>query len=402
MKYLYTFFFISILLAACGDEDRGSNTDQTSGTIIESNAPTLGHDAWNISEQPELTFGTDEGEEFLQFYRVFSVIELSNATIVVSNSGTHELRLFDGDGNFIKATGQNGRGPGDFGDWSSMRLYKNDAGSFIVNDNSNDRIQVFSNDGELIKVNTLEKIEEAGNPSIVDILSDKSWLIWSTVGPSALVGEPGDIIEMELGFHRLAADWSYDKMLFKLPARPRYVNQYQGVTNYPYIPLTSDPVYIAGPRNGVLFSEGSDPVITRVDTSGTYTHSFKWDLRRTKTDNIWERYKQEYYLNPLSGNPDRKAQYEHLLSQNLPIPENTPAISELKMDTKGNTWSQRFAVPWSEANTWDILNLDGNWLTTIQIPKNFTITEIGSNYILGYTNKNGFTEIVKYPLYKNS
>lgn len=402
MKCFFPILLTSILLAACTDQDSNTNSDYSSAKVVENASPELGNNAWRVASEPELVFGTEEGDENLQFYRVFSVIQLNNGNIVVSNSGTHELRFFDPNGNFIKSTGQNGRGPGDFGDWSSMQLYKSSDDAFIVNDNSNDRVQIFSNEGELITVNTMEKIENADNPSITNVFSDNSWLVWSVIGSAALTGNPGEIIQHDYGFHRLLPDWTYDKMLFKIPARPRFVNEYQGVPNYPFIPLTADPVYVTDSSNGVLFTKGIEPSITRVDTTGSYTHLFKWDLPRTKTDSIWERYEQEYYLDPLNTNPDRKAQYEHFLSEDLPIPENTPAISELEIDAEGNIWSKRFELPWDETEVWDVLSSNGNWLTSVKIPQGFTLTEIGSNYLLGYTHRNGFPEIAKFPLLKDS
>ena len=343
------------------------------------------------------------GDENFQFYRVFSVIQLSNGNIVVSNSGTHELRFFDSNGNFIKSTGQNGRGPGDFGDFSSMRLYKYNDDSFLVYDYANIRVQIFSNDGELVTANSLEKINNAGTSSIIGVYTDGSVLILAVIGSGAMrPGNPGAVIQHEFGFHRLLPDWTYDKMVHKIPARPRIENEYRGTTNFPYIPLTADPIYVTDSINGALFSIASDPSITRVDTAGIITHIFQWNLPGTKTDSIWDRYKQEYYLEPLSSTPDRKAQYEHMLSQDLPIPENIPAISELKIDVEGNIWAKRFLLPWDETAIWDILSSNGDWLTTIEVPQSLVITEIGSDYLLGYTRRNGFIEIIKIPLRKNA
>ena len=123
MKYLCSFLLLSLLISACKNEVSNTNSDHSSAKRVESTSPLLGSNAWLVAPEPELIFGTEEGDKNFQFYRVYSVIQLSSGNIVVSNSGTHELRFFDTNGNFIKATGQNGRGPGDFGDFSSMWLH---------------------------------------------------------------------------------------------------------------------------------------------------------------------------------------------------------------------------------------------------------------------------------------
>src|SRR6056297_1377424 len=402
MKYLNSLLIFGFLFSACGNGDSNTNTDYSSAEIIESSSPSLGDNAWSVASEPELLFGSEEDKNF-QFYRVYSVKQLSNGNIAVSNSGTHELRFFDSDGKFIKSTGQSGQGPGDFGDWSSMKLHKYSADSFLVNDNANIRGQIFSNDGELITVHSIEKINNSGTPSITGVYTDTSILILAVIGSGAMrPGNPGEIIQHEFGFHRLLPDWTYDKMVFKIPARPRIENEFRGTTTFPYIPLTADPIYVTDSKNGALFSIASEPTITRVDTTGIITHTYEWNLPRTKTDSIWDRYKEEYYLEPLSSTPDRKAQYEHMLSQDLPIPENIPAISDLKIDVEGNIWAKRFALPWDETGVWDILSSNGSWLTTIEVPQSFTITEIGGDYLLGYTLRNGFIEIAKFPLNKNA
>jgi len=394
--------FLGLLFSACNYGGSNTDPDYSSAKIVESSSPSLGNNAWSVASEPELIFGDKEGDRNFQFYRVYSVIQLSNGTIVVSNSGTHDLRFFDSNGSFIKSTGQNGRGPGDFGDFSSMRLQKYDDDSFLVSDNANIRGQIFSNDGDLITVNSLEKINNSGTPSITGVYTDSSLQILAVIGSGAMrPGNPGEVIQHEFGFHRLLPDWSYDKMVYKIPARPRIENEYRGTTTFPYIPLTADPLYVTDSINGALFSAASQPSITRVDTAGIITHIYQWNLPRTKTDSIWDRYKQEYYLDPLSNNPDRKAQYEHMLTQDLPIPENIPAISKLKTDSDGNIWAKRFVLPWDETEVWDILSSTGEWLTTVDVPQSYTITEIGSDYLLGYTRKNGFIEIVKMPLTKN-
>ena len=403
MKYLNSLLIFGFLFSACGNGDSNTNTDYSSAEIIESSSPSLGDNAWSVASEPELLFGSEEEDKNFQFYRVYSVKQLSNGNIAVSNSGTHELRFFDSDGKFIKSTGQSGQGPGDFGDWSSMKLHKYSADSFLVNDNANIRGQIFSNDGELITVHSIEKINNSGTPSITGVYTDTSILILAVIGSGAMrPGNPGEIIQHEFGFHRLLPDWTYDKMVFKIPARPRIENEFRGTTTFPYIPLTADPIYVTDSKNGALFSIASEPTITRVDTTGIITHTYEWNLPRTKTDSIWDRYKEEYYLEPLSSTPDRKAQYEHMLSQDLPIPENIPAISDLKIDVEGNIWAKRFALPWDETGVWDILSSNGSWLTTIEVPQSFTITEIGGDYLLGYTLKNGFIEIAKFPLNKNA
>ncbi|MTI89524.1 MAG: hypothetical protein FH748_16335 [Balneolaceae bacterium] len=397
--------FFVLLITACQSNTDSSSRDVEAKAIIKVNTintttPLLGKLGWKLKEQPLLVIGSKEGELHDQFYRAYGAITLENGTFVATNSETSEIRFYSPDGTFRKSIGQQGQGPGDFAEFSNMRLYKLSKNEFVVNDPGNDRFQIYNNDGEHLKVHTMPKIEGAGNPSMNNVLSNGSWLIWSTEGSAVLRGNDGDIIEKKYLLHLFDPNFNYDKVLHRFTARKKYVNTLKGITHYPYIPLTAQPSHTTGTKAGVLFATGVNPVISRFDTSGQLTDQYKWEASRIKTEDIWERYKDEFYLATLEGR--RKEQYAHFLKQDLPIPEYTPVISELKVDEDGNIWAERFQLPWHEHTTWDVLNADGEWLTTIQVPDHLRMTEIGSDYVLGFSTKNGFTQLVSYPIVKNS
>lgn len=398
MRYFIFVGIMVLILSSCGNNE--DNLANSAAQVVESSAPSLGLEAWTLSENPILALGVIEGEPHLQFYRVFSALQLENGFIVVSNSGTQELRFFDQNGDYLKSVGRSGQGPGDFGALSSMRLYQNTDGTFTVNDNSNKRVQVFDSNGELVSVHVIERIPDAGNPTLSGIFTDGGVLLWSVFGNPALQGNPGELIQKENGFHRLKPDFTYDGLIFKVPSRPRFVSEYNGRRSFPQIPLTSDPIYTTDSDNGALFSTGVEPVISRVDSGGNNTHKFVWNLPRVETASIWERYKQEYYIEPLQNSPDQLGLYLNMLSKDLPIPEFVPALTEINVDQEGNIWVKRFDLPWDENFIWDVLDSDGNWLTTVTLPGRFNITDIGSDYVLGYTSQNGFPQVIKYELMK--
>jgi hypothetical protein len=58
--------------------------------------------------------GVLEGDANLQFFRISGLARLGNERLVVANSGTQELRYFNGQGEFIGQAGGRGEGPGEF------------------------------------------------------------------------------------------------------------------------------------------------------------------------------------------------------------------------------------------------------------------------------------------------
>lgn len=70
--------------------------------------------AWRIGTRPVLRIGAVEGDPNRMFEQVRGATRMNDGTIVVLEGGTNELRLFDGDGNFVRNLGGTGEGPGEF------------------------------------------------------------------------------------------------------------------------------------------------------------------------------------------------------------------------------------------------------------------------------------------------
>lgn len=399
MKYV-TFLFGLVLLASCTKKDGDKLETAKSGTTeikaIESSEPRYEGQFWSFSSEPVLEIGDEEKNDNYRFYRSFDAIQLSDGRIMVSNSGTHEIRIYDKEGTFLKSFGREGKGPGEFGSWSSMRIYRMGPDSISISDSGNKRINVFNVEGDLGRTINIRPIKGAGNPSMSDIFSDNSWLIWTTVGSAVLNGTPGSIIEKDYGFYRLDSNNNYSSLLFSIPARPRYVNQTGGVTNYPFIPLTPEPQYLTDTNNGILYSSGKKAEIIVLDSTGSRTKIFRWKVPQQPVSEIWNRYKK-HFLSSFDSEKRRK-QYRHFYDQDLPLPEMTPALATIKIDRLGYIWAQRYKLPWEDKLQWDVLEPSGRWLGTLELPPGLRITDIGEDYLLGYRYKEGVQHIVKYSL----
>lgn len=389
-------FIIFLVLTSCSEKQNEKfNSDVR---IVESLTPMFKDSFWTVSEEPALSIGLEDGSSDYQFYRSFSAKKLTNGNFVVTNSGTSEIRWYEGDGSFIKSAGREGRGPGDFAKFSSMRIHKYTDSLLIVTDGRNDRIHLYDTSGEYIEAKNLPKIDGTSFPNLTNVFSNNDFLVWSNVGSGALQGNPGTLIKLKFGLHRISKDWNYESLIVERNSRVRYVNQVGETTDYPYIPFSPPPSYATGTENNVFFTPGDEPKIELIDSSGVILNAFIWNSPRKKVDDVWERYKEES-LNTLSGN--REKQYRHFYSEPLPLPKFVPAISELKTDTQGNIWAKRFTLPWETNKTWDVLNTEGLWLGTLSTPEGMSVTEIGKDYILGYTYINGFQQIVMHNLNKN-
>lgn len=400
MKHCLIIPFL-LLLISCSNDTQKPVTIKEANDLKEiiNEQPVHEGQFWTFSAEPVLQIGVTDGEKPYMFHRLYDAIKLEDGRLMASNSGTHQIRFFDAEGNFISSFGRNGKGPGEFGDFSSMRIYRYGKDSIAVNDSGNDRINLFDLYGNLGRTIIVEPIDGAGNPNIRNAFSDGSWLVWSTLGSARLDGQPGDLIDKDYLLHRLHNDGAYDSTLFSFPSRTRYVQEFGGRRQYPNVPLVPEPIYIPDGNNNVIYTNGKEPEIARINQEGLKTAVFKWQMPRTQVSEIWDEYEEDY-LSSVPNEDDKKF-YKDFLNKDLPLPDQVPAINEMYVDRLGYMWVQRFDLSWAgwETHTgMDILSPDGKWLGTLQVPKGIRIFEIGEDYLLGSRFKNGVETLVLYEL----
>lgn len=114
---------------------------------------------------------------------------------------------------------------------------------------------------------------------------------------------------------------------------------------------------------------------------------------------VWARY-VEMSLQDISSDNSRR-QYARFYAQDLPLPDSTPALRALEVDAEGNLWAERYRLFWEQESIWDVLDPEGAWLGTVELPENVDVFEIGSDYLLGrHRDELGVERLVVYDLVK--
>ena len=108
-----------------------------------------GEPNWTLSNHPEVDIGVAEGDERYELAGASSSIRLADGRVVIANSGTSELRFYDGTGRFLKSVGRKGEGPGEF--TGSLQMVATSNREFAVFDQSAQRLSVFDTSGLLIR-----------------------------------------------------------------------------------------------------------------------------------------------------------------------------------------------------------------------------------------------------------
>jgi hypothetical protein len=401
MKWILCPLLLSVPLAGCQHNeppaDPVSVRDSAGIRIVESAAPSGETAGWTLSATPALSIGEAEGSEESLLYRAHSALVLDDGGILISNSGTHEVRLYRRDGSFSRSFGAEGEGPGEFGGFSSMRLYFFAADSLAVTDGANLRLNLFSTAGHFDRSISPTVVEGYARPAIWGVFADGEWLAQMPKGSGSLGGNVGDRLESWFGFLRYAPDGSHATRLADVPGRPRIVNSLGGgAVHFPFVPLTPDPAFsVVG--NDLLLSQGAEPEVRRIDRDGRVRSIVRWNQPRSPVRDIWSRFTEEFLA---EVNEERRPAYARLLAMSdLPLPELVPAVEGIIVDGLGDVWVQEYRLPWQQARVWHVLSPDGTWLGDMTTPPGVTVYDIGQDYILGrHVDELGVERVVVYGL----
>lgn len=158
-------FFLIVLMAFLFSSITSANEDISPHTWSDYYKTGL------LSVQAELTIGNHSLPESEHIREIASFIETKSGKIILSDSSMHKLYMFDSKGQFIKAVGQKGNGPGDLNFPSNLFWHE---GCVAVYEFGNRRISYFSENGEFIKS---KKMTATGIIKKIRVLPDDNLLI---------------------------------------------------------------------------------------------------------------------------------------------------------------------------------------------------------------------------------
>lgn len=96
---------------------------------------------WQVADQPHISVGGFDAEGPYALFRVSSISRLSNGDLVVANTGSREIRIFDSTGRHQTTVGGTGEGPAEFVVLTQARAVAGD--SIVAFDHRLGRITVF-------------------------------------------------------------------------------------------------------------------------------------------------------------------------------------------------------------------------------------------------------------------
>jgi 6-bladed beta-propeller len=306
-------------------------------------------DEWVIEEDLRIGALAETGPDMFGSITDFAVDRLGR--VWVFEGQAQEIRVFDGDGRYVRTVGRQGEGPGEFNrvigmDWGTD-------GNLWIADPSNNRLSVVDTTGAFV----------ASHP---------------TIGGVVVQPWPGGFDD-EGRFYTYGVDTSVDDDFALVMVR-------HGPDLQP-IDSVAPPDY-PGEREYFELKSEDNWWRTRVP----FTPSIEWRLARDGT--YWAGLTGEYRIFQLSWAGDTlrsiRREYDPLpvtssdvaeARENLKdfidaggkpdwsrIPSHKPAFEDFVLDDAGNLWVQVVAAEGDEQRLFDVFDAEGRYLGEVRVP----------------------------------
>jgi hypothetical protein len=370
--------FAFLLLVACTDDTPRGGTavvrDSAGVRIVEHpadySAPT-----WHISDAPSLDIGAVSGDSSTLLYQVEGAHRLSDGRIVVANRSTHELRYYDGSGQYLFATGREGEGPGEFGYLTWTASCGGD--SIFAYDIATRRFSVFAEDGRFARSVLLQLPGGVTPYGAATCAPDGTFLFagWPVFSRDPGPSRPSRPLAL------IASDGTALTSFGEFPGGERYTYVSDGrVTGGGPRPLGRETFHVLG--DGRFYLGTSDEYEIRVySVTGELEMLIRGsgpDLAITKTH--IDRFVSDQLSRATRDNQRRSWERQY---RDMEFPKTFPAYSRLLLDKLGNLWVQDYLRPGDDKPVWDVFEPDGAQVATLNTPPGLHIYEIGVEYVLG-------------------
>jgi hypothetical protein len=348
--------------------------DSAGITVVENLAPRWkAGEGWRLSEAPLVRIGAIEGESGYLLLGARSALRLGDGTIVVSNTGTEEIRFFDAQGRHLRTAGGKGGGPGEFS--NLLWIYALRGDSIVAWDDSPPEIAFFDRGGRFVHSTR----PEPPGGVLRGVFPDGSLLL----------AEHHDMTNLRPGYFRAPA------RAYRLNRRGEVVDSlpifrgteldYQrgaGYVSFSPPPFGRRTVF-AVTGDGFCAGSQDDFELGCFDPGGALHTLMRWPARpRTVTTEHIDRY-QRYQLDNLQRESYR-SRVEQSLSE-YTYPELLPAYGSIVVDGEGNLWVEEYHLDWEETRRWLVFDAEHHMLGTVEMPGDLVVLQIGSDFVLGWT-----------------
>jgi hypothetical protein len=353
--------FITILAAAtlCADAPANRLAAQTTETVLR---------------EPRVRIGVADGDAAYLLFGARQAQRLSDGRIVVMNSGTSEIRIFDSRGRHVRTVGRRGGGPGEFAGLQRIGLIRGD--TIMAYDVNLGRISVFSPAGDLVRSHNVQPFANNVTPRAAGFTSNGHMLAHTDFGRVFIPGEHRDT----LTFGLLGPTGVPGAMFGRFPGEEYFILAGGGAAVRRPVTFGRN-TYASARGDHVVIGSSDDFTIRAFDGSGRplRTHTGERPPRPVQRSDV--RAADAFYIDnmwpQMRGEVERRiAEFPHRLS--------FPAFEDLLVGADGSIWVRESAPPGASERRWSVYGADGALVRRVRGAGELEIVDAGADWVLAW------------------
>lgn len=406
VRLLYLPVSVTAFLSACGSagsDDRALVRDSAGLTIAESVSPAWGSEGWKLAAEPSVTIGTFAGDSGQDLHEPRHALRLDNGTIVVGDQGRVQLRFYDRSGSHVRDAGRAGGGPGEFGRIASVFRWTGD--SVAVFDDALQRITVVDNQGEGVRTISLPEYDRSFRPQIEGRRTDGSYLAYVPIRssvddlPDGLSRDSAMLVRLDPGGVLLDTLVTFANGVQNVAMRSLDGRRFRAAAPVVFSPRSSWTIH-----GGFIYLANSASyeihVIAEAGGLIRIIRRFPEPLVPAETDRTYFLTQMETAFADRLSNERMALEVSFLLQaiRDSPLPETFPLFDPdlrddrgrrigkpLIVDALGNVWVLEYRRPSERQLQWSVFDPEGRYLGIVDVPEGFYVTDIGTDYVLGWS-----------------
>ena len=386
----------AVAATACQDDatpgaPRSETRDSVGIQIIDNSRPTDDSRLpWRIGTEAAVSIGEVTGNESYMLHRASDAAVLPDGRIVIANTGTNELRVFDAAGVHQVTMGRTGEGPGEFTALARVELWPGD--SIVAWDSRSRVISVFDSERTFGRSFALESDERPLEPRMVT----RDGTVLGSVEERFAEG----YTRAEVTYQLRDAEGAMQVSFGVHPGRESFTGPVGPIVSFGYLPFGrtlseapwGDLIIIApNDRYEVHAYDRTDGSLARI-VRRDYTN------RAPTRAEVDEAVDESLARTGLTG---QQLEWTRDGYKAMPLVESLPAFRGLVTDALDHLWVREATLPGMDmpAPLWTVFDPQGRALGFIETPSDLTILEIGSDYLLGSTTDDlGVESVQVWPL----
>ncbi len=345
----------------------------SAGVRIVTSAPASSDATCTISEEPVLVIGEDEEDENQWFSSIRGMGRLSDGSVAAIDRSSAEVRIYDDTGRHLRSMGRNGEGPGEF--LNPFILWITAGDTLWVGNYSPWRYNLFTAAGEFVRQVNLTPVFP--NASMGGGVLDNGYTVNSRLKralrenytvPDTLVVDVHD------------SDGHLVSSLARMPDRTS--GTVREAPNFGLYPLFQSFAEVDARGSTIVLAHGRSTEARVLDDEFNLRTIVRWfepDREVTSADvRAW----REDYIESRTqfASPDWNHFDDARLSDERPVADLFPAISQVRVDRDGRIWVRQYDRP-REDRGWLAFGPDGEFFCHMAALPG-SVWEIGADYVL--------------------